>query len=241
MAWHVLGPSFEATGAAAKLPSVHAAAAVCARRATRADETGSRSEGAVAAHAAALCAAAPGRVRLEVCDATIAPLRGGCVECVASVLQLCWLLRSYGVHETESVLLWCMALRELECALAAVCVAPIAPHMNQPVTLAQERMPWRDKLRCVDMAISWLDGSGKRAGCVALEVDGPMHFLPDATGALTVPNTTTVIRNCVYARAGLRVVSVRVGNDVGRGVPEIEKSEFREVLAAQLRTAGVPV
>lgn len=106
---------------------------------------------------------------------------------------------------------------------------------------AQERVPWRDRLRCVDMVITWRDARGKRVGSVALEVDGPLHFLPDATGALTVPNTKTVFRNRVYANAGLCVVSVRVGTDVGRSLRALEADQFRVELREQLRGAGVPL
>jgi RAP domain len=86
--------------------------------------------------------------------------------------------------------------------------------------------------RVVDILLTWPGGR------VAVEVDGPSHFLRDVRGALTVPDTPTRLRDHIREQWGYTVVSVRL-DDWPYG--SLGSYAFREALAARLRAAGVPL
>jgi hypothetical protein len=70
----------------------------------------------------------------------------------------------------------------------------------------QAAAPVGDGARVVDALLTWPGGR------VAVEVDGPLHCLRDARGALTIPNTPTRLRNHILEQWGYIVVSLRLDN-----------------------------
>jgi RAP domain len=96
----------------------------------------------------------------------------------------------------------------------------------------QAAAPVGDGSRVVDILLTWPDGK------VAVEADGPSHFLRDARGALTILNTPTRLRNHIFEQWGYTVVSVRL-DDWPYG--SLGSTSFKEALAARLRAAGVPL
>jgi RAP domain len=100
-----------------------------------------------------------------------------------------------------------------------------APH-------AQAAAPAGDGSRVVDLLLVWPGGK------VAVEADGPSHFLRDASGARTILDTPTRMRNHILEQWGYTVVAVRL-DDWPYGA--WESDEFRQSLAARLCAAGVPL
>jgi RAP domain len=98
--------------------------------------------------------------------------------------------------------------------------------------LLQAAAPMGDGSRVLDVLLTWPGGR------VAVEVDGPSHFLRDARGALTIPNTPTRLRDHILEQWGYTVVSVRLA-DWPYG--SLCTDEFRDALAARLRAASVPL
>jgi RAP domain len=96
----------------------------------------------------------------------------------------------------------------------------------------QAAAPVGDGSRIVDILLTWPGGR------VAVEVDGPSHFLRDASGARTILDTPTRMRNHILEQWGFTVVSVRLEDWPYR---TWESAEFRQSLAARLRAAGVPL
>jgi RAP domain len=87
-----------------------------------------------------------------------------------------------------------------------------------------------DGSRVVDVLLEWPDGR------VAVEVDGPSHFLVDASGKNTKLTTGTLLRNRTLEQWGLTVVSIHF-----EGPNDIHTASFASRVEAQLRAAGVPV
>jgi hypothetical protein len=70
-----------------------------------------------------------------------------------------------------------------------------------------QRNVWCDKSeRRIDISLDYL---GRR---IAIEVDGPSHFIKTADGAYK-PNGETLLRNRLLEGAGWRVVSVQLEDD----------------------------
>ena len=87
-----------------------------------------------------------------------------------------------------------------------------------------------DGSRVVDMLLKWPGGR------VAVEVDGPSHFLEDADGERTTLTTGTLLRNRTLEQWGLTVVSLHF-----EGPNDIHTASFAARMASQLREAGVPL
>ena len=86
--------------------------------------------------------------------------------------------------------------------------------------------------RKVDALLQW------PAGCAALEVDGPTHFLTDtATGTRDRIDGATALHNHELREAGVRVVSAHIE---GRSFQELRGAAFQAQLAQMLRDKGVP-
>jgi very-short-patch-repair endonuclease len=94
----------------------------------------------------------------------------------------------------------------------------------------QASQPVGDGSRVVDVLLEWPDGR------VAVEVDGPSHFLEDADGERSTLTTGTLLRNRTLEQWGLTVVSIHL-----EGPNDIHTASFAARVAAQLRAAGVPV
>jgi hypothetical protein len=92
-----------------------------------------------------------------------------------------------------------------------------------------------DGTRAVDILLTWPGGKP-----VAIEVEGPHHFLRSPGGGLNVVDTPTRLRNHVLERWGFAVVQVNRQN-AGVDYPHVESDKFRTWLEGKLRDAGVPV
>ena len=89
-----------------------------------------------------------------------------------------------------------------------------------------------DGSRVTDALVTWPGGQ------LAVEVDGPTHFIPDPTGGSgTVKSTATRLRDHQLAAWGVPVLSVEV-TDVP--VQHFSTAAFEVELTERLRGAGVP-
>ena len=86
--------------------------------------------------------------------------------------------------------------------------------------------------RIVDVLLTWPGGR------LAIEVDGPYHFLTDPDTGERRRDGATVLRDAQLRRWGLDVLSVPVA---GRTVAELRSDAFCAELAALLRERGVPL
>ena len=96
----------------------------------------------------------------------------------------------------------------------------------------QTRQPVGDGSRIVDALVTWPGGR------LAVEVDGPHHFLSDPSTGELRRNGATVLRDAQLRRWGLDVLSVPV---VDRTIAELRSDAFRAELATLLRERGVPL
>ena len=90
-----------------------------------------------------------------------------------------------------------------------------------------------DGSRAVDILVTWPGGQ------LAVEADGPTHFIPSPTdGGGPVKSTATRLRDHQLAAWGLPMLSVEVGS-----VPlqHFTSNAFKAQLREQLRDAGVPI
>jgi hypothetical protein len=99
----------------------------------------------------------------------------------------------------------------------------------------QAAVPVGDGSRIVDLLLSWPGGK------VVVEVDGPSHSGRGASGALTILNTSTRMRNHILEQWGHTVVSVQLGTDSYIELESDKYSAFRRSLVYRLRAAGVPL
>ena len=96
----------------------------------------------------------------------------------------------------------------------------------------QTRQPVGDGSRIVDALVTWPGGR------LAVEVDGPHHFLSDPSTGELRRNGATVLRDAQLRRWGLDMMSVQVG---ATSEEALRSTEFCDALAGGLRQAGVPV
>jgi hypothetical protein len=96
----------------------------------------------------------------------------------------------------------------------------------------QASAPVGDASRAVDALVTWPSGR------LAVEVDGPTHFIPSPDGVGTVRSTATRLRDHQLAAWGLPMLSIEVA---GKPPRHFSSAAFRAELAARLRAAGVPV
>ena len=96
----------------------------------------------------------------------------------------------------------------------------------------QASAPVGDGSRIVDALVTWPGGQ------LAVEVDGPTHFIPSPDGVGTVTSTATRLRDHQLAAWGVPVLSVAVA---GKPVSYFRSPDFEAQLAEQLRDVGVPV
>ena len=89
-----------------------------------------------------------------------------------------------------------------------------------------------DGTRVVDVLLTWPGGR------LAVEVDGPYHFLTDPDTGERCRNGATVLRDAQLRRWGLDVLSVPVED---RPIAALRSDAFRAELAALLRDRGVLV
>ena len=87
-----------------------------------------------------------------------------------------------------------------------------------------------DGSRVVDVLLEWPGGR------VAAEVDGPHHFLEDASGERTRLDTRTLLRNRTLQMWGFEVASIPVA-----GWGDLRSLAFRALIVERLRAAGVPL
>ena len=97
----------------------------------------------------------------------------------------------------------------------------------------QATTPVGDGSRAVDILVTWPGGH------LAVEADGPTHFIPSPTGGGgIVKSTATRLRDHQLAAWGVPVLSVEV-TDVP--LPHFRSAAFKTLLTEQLRSAGVPI
>lgn len=89
-----------------------------------------------------------------------------------------------------------------------------------------------DGSRVVDALVTWPGGQ------LAVEVDGPTHFIPSPDGASTVKSTATRLRDHQRKAWGIAILSINV---VDKPVRKLESATFAAQLAQQLCAAGVPL
>ena len=87
-----------------------------------------------------------------------------------------------------------------------------------------------DGSRVVDVLLEWPGGR------VAVEVDGPTHFLEGADGARTRLSTSTLLRNHRLQMWGIEVASIPVA-----GCGDLRSPAFRALVAERLGAAGIPL
>ena len=124
-------------------------------------------------------------------------------------------------------------LRVRMLAIEAIWEGSVCPTGIRPLPRnLQVAQPVGDGSRVVDVLLEWPGGR------VAVEVDGPSHFLEDADGARTRLDTRTLLRNHTLRMWGITVVSVRL-EDYAHGA--LTTPAFEGALARQLCAAGVPL
>ena len=98
----------------------------------------------------------------------------------------------------------------------------------------QASAPVGDGSRAADILVTWPGGQ------LAVEADGPTHFIPSPTGGRggTVKSTATRLRDHQLAVWGVPVLSIEVG---GVPLPHFRSAVFKADLAAGLHAAGVPI
>ena len=84
----------------------------------------------------------------------------------------------------------------------------------------------------VDALVTWPGGR------LAVEVDGPTHFIPSPDGTGTVLSTATRLRDHQLAAWEVPMLSVPVAD---KPVRHFKSAAFMAQLAEQLRAAGVPI
>ena len=89
-----------------------------------------------------------------------------------------------------------------------------------------------DGSRIVDALVTWPGGQ------LAVEVDGPHHFIPSPDGASMVKSTATRLRDHQLKAWGIPVLSIKVA---GKPVRHFQSAAFQAELAEKLRVAGVPL
>ena len=89
-----------------------------------------------------------------------------------------------------------------------------------------------DGSRMVDALLTWPGGR------LAVEVDGPTHFIPSPNGSGKVKSTATRLRDHQLAAWDVRMLSIPVAD---KSVPYLKSAAFQTALAEQLRAAGVPL
>ena len=89
-----------------------------------------------------------------------------------------------------------------------------------------------DGSRMVDALVTWPGGR------LAVEVDGPTHFIPSPDGTGTALSTATRLRDHQLAAWGLPLLSIPVADKPSR---HFKSAAFKAELAEQLRAAGVPL
>jgi len=98
-----------------------------------------------------------------------------------------------------------------------------------PVQVAR---PVGDGSRVVDMLLTWA------VGTMAVEVDGPSHFVEGATGAHMRLSTPTLMRNATLHNLwDITVAAIPITGWDGH----FRSAAFRAHVAERLRAAGVPV
>ena len=100
------------------------------------------------------------------------------------------------------------------------------------VPAMQASAPVGDGSRMVDALVTWPGGR------LAVEADGPTHFIPSPDGVGTVKSTATRLRDHQLAEWDVPVLPVKVA---GKPVRYFASSDFQAELAEQLRSAGVPL
>ena len=88
-----------------------------------------------------------------------------------------------------------------------------------------------DGTRVVDVLLTWPGGR------LAVEVDGPHHFLTDPDTGERRRDGATVLRDAQLRRWGLDVLSIPVA---GCSFAELSSCSFQEELRTLLRQRGVP-
>jgi hypothetical protein len=126
----------------------------------------------------------------------------------------------------------CRAAREAFGVASLTRTLQLAPSCRRAAPQVQAMAPVGDGSRIVDNLLTWPSGK------VAVEVDGPSHCLRDASGARTILNTPTRMRNHILEQWGYTAVSVRLEDSP---FESLESDEFRQALAACLQAAGVPL
>ena len=114
--------------------------------------------------------------------------------------------------------------------LVHICAKRAQPNTVAPAVQAQQAVG--DGTRVVDVLLTWPGGR------LAVEVDGPHHFLTDPDTGARRRNGATVLRDAQLRRWGLDVLSVPVED---RSLAELRSAAFRAELAAMLRDRGVPL
>ena len=89
-----------------------------------------------------------------------------------------------------------------------------------------------DGSRMVDALLTWPGGQ------LAVEVDGPTHFIPSPDGSGKVKSTATRLRDHQLEAWDVRMLSIPVAD---KSVPYLKSAAFQTELAEQLRAAGVPL
>ena len=97
--------------------------------------------------------------------------------------------------------------------------------------MVQTQQSVGDGSRCVDVLLTWPGGR------LAVEVDGPSHFVTDMATGEQWRSGATVLRDTLLRRWGLDVLSVPVSG----GPAALRTAERRAELAAMLRERGVPL
>ena len=96
----------------------------------------------------------------------------------------------------------------------------------------QTSAPVGDRSRMVDALLTWPGGQ------LAVEVDGPTHFIPSPDGAGTVKSTATRLRDHQLVAWGLPPLCLNVAD---KPIGYFKEGVFQAQLAEQLRAAGVPL
>jgi hypothetical protein len=89
-----------------------------------------------------------------------------------------------------------------------------------------------DGSRSVDALVTWPGGQ------LAIEVDGPTHFLSSHGSSCGPPTASTRLRDYILRQWGLQVLSVPV---VDLQLHHLRSGSFQQQLESRLRRAGVPV
>jgi hypothetical protein len=89
-----------------------------------------------------------------------------------------------------------------------------------------------DGSRSVDALVTWPGGQ------LAIEVDGPTHFMSFRGSSCGPPTASTRLRDYILRQWGLQVLSVPV---IGQQMHDMRSGAFQQQLESRLRRAGVPL